>query len=94
MLFKFHYVLLDWILFSLKQFGEKLQSNSDNIDSQTRQLAAKMGNITVLRKGQVDLISDGDKGKYYLLFSYTTHMWWSGLIFCGVTIPEEIQFPW
>ena len=56
-------------MFSLKQFGEKLQSSSDNIDSQTRQLAAKMGNITVLRKGQVDSISDGDKGKYYLLLA-------------------------
>ncbi len=58
--------MLDWFLFSLKQFGEKLQSNSDNIDSETQQLAAKMGNITVLRKGRIDSISDGNKGKYLL----------------------------
>ena len=50
-------------LFPLKQFGEKLQSSSDSIDSETRQLAAKMGNITVLRKGKIDSISDGNKGK-------------------------------
>lgn len=56
------------MLFSLKQFGEKLQSNSDNTGSETQQLAAKMGNITVLRKGQIDSISDGNQGKHYVIY--------------------------
>lgn len=33
-------------------------------EEQTRSLAAKMGGVTILRKGHVDVISNGVKGQY------------------------------
>lgn len=35
----------------------------EDIEEETRSLAAEMGGVTILRKGRVDVISNGVKGK-------------------------------
>ncbi len=49
---------------TLSQLGEKIQSPSDSNRAQeeTKLLAAKMGGVTVVRKGLWDVISNGTKG--------------------------------
>ena len=44
------------------QFGSKPSPDGD-IAEQTKVLAAKMGNLVILRKGHVDTISDGNQGQ-------------------------------
>ena len=49
------------LLFLLLQFGRDPEQGGDS-QEQTRELAKRMGNLTILRKGKIDIISDGDKG--------------------------------
>ena len=46
----------------LIQLGSKPSPDGD-IAEQTKVLAAKMGNLVILRKGHVDTISDGNQGQ-------------------------------
>lgn len=53
---------ITWLLAYYLQFGCELQSLEGDAEEQTRMLAAKMGGVTVLRKGEVDVISNGLHG--------------------------------
>ena len=44
------------------QLGSKPSPDGDTAE-QTKVLAAKMGNLVILRKGHVDTISDGKQGQ-------------------------------
>ncbi len=44
------------------KFGCKPSTAEGDVTDQTKALAAKMGNLVILRKGRVDTISDGSHG--------------------------------
>lgn len=50
-------------LIPLAQFGRDAPADGDSLE-QTKDLAAKMGNLTILRKGSIDVISDGNNCNY------------------------------
>ena len=51
----------------IMQFGAKATGNSGE---QTKLLAAKLGNLVIVRKGQVDLITDGQNSEKFHFKDY------------------------
>ena len=60
------------------QFGRNPLAVGDN-QEQTKELATKMGNLTILRKGLIDIVSDGENGKSYILYTKVMYciLWFS-----------------
>ena len=60
----YFHLFLSLPLSPTQQFGKEVQGSSiEESEEETKHLAAEMGGITILRKGAVDIISNGTKGK-------------------------------
>ena len=57
---------------SFSQLGHEPCSEDGSDLEQTRRLAAAMGHITILKKGKIDVISNGHEGRSSLASSLQT----------------------
>ena len=58
----------------------ELPSDGDKAE-QTKSLAAKLGNLVIVRKGQIDIITDGEQGGGIIY-----HLYNASVLFCYILL--------